>query len=56
MSKTLQLAEGRHVALAWLTGANPRLDEELPVLYIQQLRSREVWGAAEAFVSDTYAT
>jgi hypothetical protein len=53
--KTLELAEGKHVALAWLMGANPRLDEELPVLYIQQLRSREVLGAAEVFVNDTYA-
>ncbi len=53
--RTLQLAEGNHVALAWLVGANPRLEEELPVLYIQQHRTREVIGAAEAFVNDTYA-
>ena len=53
--RTLQLAEGEHVALAWLMGANPRLDEELPVLYIQQQRAREVMGAAEAFVNDSYA-
>jgi hypothetical protein len=53
--RTLERAEGKHIALAWLLGANPRLDEELPVLYIQQQLSREVLGAAEAFVSDTYA-
>lgn len=53
--KTLERAEGKNVALAWLMGANPRLEENLPVLYIQQQRSREVLGAAEAFVNDTYA-
>ncbi|WJH26604.1 hypothetical protein [Pseudarthrobacter defluvii] len=53
--RTLERAEGKHVALSWLMGPNPRLDEELPVLYIQQLHSREVLGAAEAFVDDTYA-
>lgn len=54
--RTLETAEGKHVALAWLMGANPRLDEELPVLYIQQRKVREVIGAAEAFVGDTYAS
>jgi hypothetical protein len=53
--KTLEMAEGKHVALAWLLGANPRLDENMPVLYIQQQHSREVLGAAEAFINDTYA-
>ena len=53
--RTLAMAEGKHVALAWLMGANPRLDEELPILYIQQQRTREVIGAAEAFVNDSYA-
>jgi hypothetical protein len=53
--KTVAMADGKHVALAWLMGANPRLEENLPVLYIQQQRSREVIGAAEAFVNDTYA-
>jgi hypothetical protein len=53
--KTLETAEGRNVALAWLMGANPRLDENLPVLYIQQQRTREVLGAAEAFVDDVHA-
>ncbi|PYI69749.1 hypothetical protein CVV68_01170 [Arthrobacter livingstonensis] len=53
--KTLAMAEGKHVALAWMMGANPRLDEELPVLYIQHQRTREVIGAAEAFVNDSHA-
>ncbi|PYI69833.1 hypothetical protein CVV68_01635 [Arthrobacter livingstonensis] len=52
--RTLEMVEGKHVALAWLMGANPRLGEELPVLCIQQQRSRAVIGAAEAFVNDSY--
>lgn len=55
VGKTLQMGEGSNVALAWLLGGNPRLDEYVPALYIQQNRSREVLGAAEAFVNDTYA-
>lgn len=53
--RTLEMAEGKQVALAWLMGANPRLHEELPVLYIQQQNTRAVIGAAEAFVNDSYA-
>lgn len=53
--RTLSQSEGTGVALAWLMGSNPRLEEELPVLYIQRQLGREVLGAAEAFVSDTYA-
>lgn len=53
--KTLESAEGRSVALAWLLGSNPRLDEDLPVMYIQQQRTREVLGAADAFVNDVHA-
>lgn len=53
--KTLEMTEGRNVALAWLLGANPRLGENLPVLYIQQQRTRDVLGAAEAFVNDVNA-
>lgn len=48
------MAEGRDVALAWLLGTKPRLDEDLPVLVIQQQRTREVLGAAEAFVEDAH--
>ena len=54
--KTLATAEGKNVALAWLMGANPRLDENLPALYIQQQRTREVLGAAEAFVDDVHVS
>lgn len=53
--KTLQSADGPSVALAWLMGSNPRLDEDVPVACIQQQRTREVIGAAEAFVNDTFA-
>lgn len=53
--RTLEMAEGRDVALAWLMGSNPRLDENLPVMYIQQQRTREVLGAADAFVGDVHA-
>lgn len=53
--KTLELAEGKLIALAWLTGSNLRLEEELPALHIQQLRFREVLGAAEVFGNDTFA-
>lgn len=41
--------------LAWLMGANPRLDEELPILFIQKNLARDVIGASEAFVNDTFA-
>lgn len=54
--KTLAMAEGENVALAWLMGANPGLDENLPALYIQQQRTREVLGAAEAFVNDVHVS
>lgn len=53
--KTMERGDGRNVALAWLMGANPYLDEELPILYIQQHRGREVISAAEAYVNDNYA-
>lgn len=44
-----------NVALAWLVGSNPRLGEDVPLLYVQQQRTREVIGAAEAFVDDIHA-
>jgi hypothetical protein len=53
--RTIERAEGANVALAWLVGTNPRLDEELPLTYVHALQAREVLGAAEAFVNDTYA-
>lgn len=53
--RTLEQADGESLALAWLMGANPRLAEELPVLFIQKNLARDVMGAAEAFVNDTFA-
>lgn len=53
--KTLEQAEGKNLALAWVMGANPRLNEELPLLFIQKNMARDVIGAAEAFVNDTFA-
>lgn len=47
--------EGKHVALAWLVGANPRLGDNTPVTYIYEGRTKEVLGAAAAFVDDTHA-
>lgn len=43
------------MALAWLVGSNLRLGEDVPLLYVQQQRTREVIGAAEAFVDDIHA-
>lgn len=48
--RMLEQTEGRDVALAWLVGANPRLDEQTPVTAIRELRSAEVVGAALAFI------
>ncbi|MEK8229301.1 hypothetical protein NKG05_30490, partial [Oerskovia sp. M15] len=48
--RMLEQTEGRDVALAWLVGANPRLDEQTPVTGIRELRSAEVVGAALAFI------
>ncbi|MBI9115653.1 hypothetical protein [Sanguibacter suaedae] len=53
--RTLSDAEGRHVALAWMVGANPRLEEQTPVTCIRELRTIDVLGAAEAFVNDNPA-
>lgn len=54
--RTLSQSEGPNVALAWLMGSNPRLDGELPVLYVQRQLAREVLGAAEAFIRDQMLT
>jgi hypothetical protein len=48
--RILEQHEGRAVALAWLTGANPRLDEGTPITAIRELRAREVIGAVLAFI------
>ena len=53
--RTIEAAEGRDVALAFLLGANPRLGDDLPLNAIHDLRHAEVLGAAQAFVDDVYA-
>lgn len=53
--RTVEAAEGRDVALAFLVGANPRLEDDLPLNAVYELRHAEVLGAARAFVDDTYA-
>ena len=55
MWRTVESAEGPDTALAWLMGANTRLEDELPLLYVQQQRAQEVLGATEAFVNDTHS-
>ncbi|MCG7285420.1 hypothetical protein MHY85_05450 [Cellulomonas sp. ACRRI] len=50
--RTLSDSEGRNVTLAWLTGANPLLGEATPVTRIRELNSKDVIGAARAFVDD----
>lgn len=54
--RLLEQAEGRDVALSWLVGANPRLDEQSPVTAIRELRTAEVTGAALAFVDGAPST
>lgn len=52
---TVARSEGDSVALAWLVGSNPRLNDELPLQYVVDERVKELLGAAEAFVGDTHA-
>lgn len=52
---TVSSAQGPSVALAWLAGANPLLEENLPLQYIVDERAAEVLGAAVAFVEDMHA-
>lgn len=44
--------EGPRVAAAWLSGANPNLDEMTPITAIRELRAADVVGAAHAFIND----
>jgi hypothetical protein len=46
----LSAAESDSVARAWFIGANPRLDEEAPVMCLRNGREQDVIGAAKAFV------
>ncbi len=53
--RLLEQAEGRDIALAWIMGSNPRLDEQTPVTAIRELRSADVVGAALAFIDGSPA-
>lgn len=53
--KLIYDAEGKHIALSWMVGSNPRLGENTPVTAIREGRKVEVLGAAEAFVNDVPA-
>ena len=53
---TIKQAEGPDAALAWLVGANPRLDNQTPVTAIRELRAAKVMGAARANLNDAPAT
>lgn len=44
-------AENEHVARAWFIGANPRLDNEAPVVALRNGEVKEVLDAAHAFVA-----
>lgn len=47
---TIAKVDGPSVALAWLMGANPRLDYDIPLQLVVDGRIKEVLGAAQAFV------
>jgi hypothetical protein len=53
--RTVEISEGRDVALAFLLGANPVLGDDLPLNAIHDLRHAEVLGAAGSFVGDVYS-
>jgi len=53
--KLLCDAEGKDVALAWMVGSNPRLNEQTPVTVIRELNAAQVIGAAEAFINGPVA-
>ena len=50
---TIATAEGADVARAWFIGANPRLDEQSPMVAIAAGRFAAVMSAAAAFVDGT---
>ena len=51
----LKAAEGSNVALAWLVGANPLLEERTPVSVIRDLDALAVVGAVAAFIDGAAA-
>ena len=44
-------AEDEYIARAWFIGANPRLDDEAPVMALRAGETKQVMAAARAFVS-----
>lgn len=53
--RTVELAEGRDVALAFMLGANPRLGDDMPLNAVYELNRHDVLGAARAFVEDVHS-
>lgn len=51
----IQAVEGPHTARAWMIGMNPHLDDQAPLLAIQDGRGRDVLVAARAYLGGVYA-
>lgn len=49
--RLLMAAEAPHTVRAWFIGLNPQLDDESPILVIQEGRFREAMVAARAYIS-----
>ncbi len=47
----LQDEESPHTVRAWMIGMNPQLDDESPAEAIRDGRLKDVWVAAQAYVS-----
>lgn len=49
--RLLMAAEAQHTVRAWFIGLNPQLNDESPILVIQEGRFREAMVAARAYIS-----
>jgi hypothetical protein len=49
--RLLMAAEAQHTVRAWFIGLNPQLDDESPILVIQEGRFREAMVAARAYIA-----
>lgn len=49
--RLLMAAEAPHTVRAWFIGLNPQLNDESPILVIQEDRFREAMVAARAYIS-----
>jgi hypothetical protein len=49
--RLLMAAEAPHTVRAWFIGLNPQLNDESPILVIQEGRFREAMVAARAYIS-----